>query len=150
MSWKNLKTYRDIFDEVQLQNNVVRLSNQLTLGQILVELSSVDKDANIVFDDGGAPGRLWPYKEYPHFLSLNRCEKAKVGEVRSRLRSAINATFASSNGEKYVMKTDTLVWVSEPHKASGLGVTGVKTSVDCRNVTLTVDQIEKGESDGLP
>jgi uncharacterized protein (UPF0303 family) len=115
---------------------IFKQSDHLSLGQLIndMEALGVHADAEIWFDFGYTfPTSLDSWRGIYSELALNYIHYSqepstpmKYTDFINMLRGALDSTFYGYKGGKYVMHSDTPIWVSKYGEAANTAVVGVR------------------------
>lgn len=129
-----------MLDAFSASNRDVRSGYHLTLGGLIAALEIENPALPIVLDNGMEPGDFDSYRGYYSDLSIEPgANPITVGEMLTKAKAALGATFTGYKGGDFVMGEGTPLWASEYGCASGIAVTGVVLHPE--KVVLSTKQI---------
>lgn len=98
----------------------------MTLGELIDELSRLPRYAPVELDCGGSIGSPHSYRGYYEDLEFQRAEAgATVGSVLGSALKAMGQRFEGYKGGGYVMRESTLLWVGQYGEANGRAIVGL-------------------------
>jgi hypothetical protein len=103
-------------------------ATQMTLGELIDELSKFKPDAWVMFAFGRLrPGHVESYRGYYDELAIepDGTEQRTVGDLLAELQAAVGCTFMGYKGGEYVMGLDTPLWAAEHGSAFQACIVGV-------------------------
>lgn len=131
-------TIQDALDAMGSAAQTERSRYHVTLGELIEELTDVDGDLAVEFEDGESPWSLRSYRGYYEDLAFSgNSESVTVDGVLDEAESALGESFTGYKGGDFVMNERTPLWKAE-WGYTGEAIIGVDVTED-RVVLITKD-----------
>lgn len=123
------------------------LGNQLTIAELLYELTKFDENLPVYWESGESPGDFSCYRGYYTDLAISDSAYTPTRKVfQSRLESVIGESYEGYKGGVFVMKPSTLVWHADGcGDCSELAVSGLRAVTGRLLLCTKVVELEEGE-----